>query len=119
VAGRFSKRHKRYIREENNKLNNRLIDKLLVQIIVSIIIVILVNRILVMAPILAPTFGVISFKGAYLPQKLTPKSSIETQTVSVQGHVLSYQVKRSKDCFVWAAPLLLIGPLLFNIALIS
>jgi hypothetical protein len=31
VAGRFSNRHKRYIREENNKLNNRLIDLLLIQ----------------------------------------------------------------------------------------
>jgi hypothetical protein len=27
VAGRFSKRHKRYIREDDNKSNNKLIDK--------------------------------------------------------------------------------------------
>jgi hypothetical protein len=32
VAGRFSKRHKRYIREENNKLNKQvMMDKLLTQ----------------------------------------------------------------------------------------
>jgi hypothetical protein len=37
-------------------------------------------------------------------QKLTPKSSIETQYNSVQGHVLSYILKRSPVCFVWAAP---------------
>jgi hypothetical protein len=43
-------------------------------------------------------------KGAFLPQKLTPKSSIETQYNSVQGHGLSYILKRSPVCFVWAAP---------------
>jgi hypothetical protein len=31
VAGRFLKRHKRYIREENNKLNKQIMDKLLIQ----------------------------------------------------------------------------------------
>jgi hypothetical protein len=31
VADRFSKRHKRCIREEDDKSNNRLIDKLLIQ----------------------------------------------------------------------------------------
>jgi hypothetical protein len=36
VAGRFLNRHKRYIREENNKLNTRLIDKLLIGTDVSI-----------------------------------------------------------------------------------
>jgi hypothetical protein len=31
VAGRFSKRHKKYIREDNNKLNKQVMDKLLIQ----------------------------------------------------------------------------------------
>jgi hypothetical protein len=31
VAGRFSKRHKRYIREEDNKSNKQVMDKLLIQ----------------------------------------------------------------------------------------
>jgi hypothetical protein len=31
VAGRFSKRHKRYIREEENKFNKQVMDILLVQ----------------------------------------------------------------------------------------
>jgi hypothetical protein len=31
VAGRFSKRHKRYIREEENKVNKEVMDKLLIQ----------------------------------------------------------------------------------------
>jgi hypothetical protein len=31
VAGRFSKRHKRYIREEDNKFTKQVMDKLLVQ----------------------------------------------------------------------------------------
>jgi hypothetical protein len=31
VAGRFSKRHKRYIREEDNKMNKQVIDTLLIQ----------------------------------------------------------------------------------------
>jgi hypothetical protein len=48
-----------------------------------------VNRIPVMAPILAPILG--SFlKGVYLPQKLTPKSSIETEYKRFQKHVPSY-----------------------------
>jgi hypothetical protein len=58
-------------------------------------------------------------KGAYLPQKLTPKSSIETEYKLFQKHVPSYQVKRSEDCFVWAAPPLLISPCLLIIALNS
>jgi hypothetical protein len=42
------------------------------------------NRIPVMVPLTAPlfngtTFGVTCFKGASLPQKLTPKADIETQ----------------------------------------
>jgi hypothetical protein len=48
------------------------------------------------------------FKGAYLPQKLTQKSSIETHTVSVQGYVLSYILKTCPEWFVWAIPPLLI-----------
>jgi hypothetical protein len=36
------------------------------------------NRIPVMAPILGPILGSF-FKGVYLPKKLTPKSSIETE----------------------------------------
>jgi hypothetical protein len=31
VAGRFSKSHKMYIREENNESNKQVIDKLLIQ----------------------------------------------------------------------------------------
>jgi hypothetical protein len=31
VAGRFSKGHKRYIREEDNKSNKQVMDKLLIQ----------------------------------------------------------------------------------------
>jgi hypothetical protein len=31
VAGRFSKRHKRYIREEDNKFSKQVMDKLLIQ----------------------------------------------------------------------------------------
>jgi hypothetical protein len=31
VAGRFSKRRKRYIREEDNKMNKKVMDKLLIQ----------------------------------------------------------------------------------------
>jgi hypothetical protein len=31
VVGRFSKRHKRYTREEDNKFNKQVMDKLLVQ----------------------------------------------------------------------------------------
>jgi hypothetical protein len=31
VAGRFSKRHKRYIREEDNTSNKQVMDKLRVQ----------------------------------------------------------------------------------------
>jgi hypothetical protein len=31
VAGRFSKRHKRCIREEDNKSNKQVMDKLLIQ----------------------------------------------------------------------------------------
>jgi hypothetical protein len=42
-----------------------------------------------MAPLTGPEKGVL-FKGAYFPQKLTPKSSIETRYNSVQRHVLSY-----------------------------
>jgi hypothetical protein len=33
------------------------------------------------------------FRGAYLPQKLDPKSDIETQYKLFQAYVLSYQVK--------------------------
>jgi hypothetical protein len=62
------------------------------------------NRIPVMVPLTAPLFGSLFFKGAYFPQKLTPKSSIETEYKLFQKHVPSYQVKRSEDCFVWAAP---------------
>jgi hypothetical protein len=40
-------------------------------------------------PLAALYFGVI-FKGAYLPQKLTPKSSIETEYKLFQKHVPSY-----------------------------
>jgi hypothetical protein len=45
VAGRFSKRHKRYIREEDNKLNKQVMDKVLMNTDVSIS-VILVNAII-------------------------------------------------------------------------
>jgi hypothetical protein len=31
MAGRFSNRHKRYIREEDNKSNKQVTDKLLIQ----------------------------------------------------------------------------------------
>jgi hypothetical protein len=45
VAGRLSKRHKRYIREENNKSNKQVMDKLLINTDVSIS-VILVNAVI-------------------------------------------------------------------------
>jgi hypothetical protein len=48
-------------------------------------------------------FGVF-FKGAYFPQTLTPKSSINTRYNSVQRHVSSYQVKSTPGWFVWGAP---------------
>jgi hypothetical protein len=63
------------------------------------LIAIMFNSFQAIAPLTANKKGQI-FGGAYFPQKLTPKSSIETQTVSVQGHVLSYMLKRSKGCFV-------------------
>jgi hypothetical protein len=52
------------------------------------------NRIPVTAPITAPVLGVL-FRGAYLPQKWDPKSSIVTRYVSVQTHVSFYIINRS------------------------
>jgi hypothetical protein len=52
------------------------------------------------------------FTGVYLPQKLVLLPPIETQYVSVQKHVSSYQVKRSPGCFVWAAPTMLTGAII-------
>jgi hypothetical protein len=61
-----------------------------------------------MVPLTAHLLGV-HFWGAYFPQKLTPKSYIETEYTLFQKHVPSYQVKRSEDCFVWDALSLLTG----------
>jgi hypothetical protein len=44
VAGRFSKRHKRCIREEDNKSNKQVIAKLLIQM--SLLVLYLVNAII-------------------------------------------------------------------------
>jgi hypothetical protein len=49
----------------------------------------LLNRIPVMVPLTAPLLGE-NFWGAYFPQKLTPKSSIETEYTLFQKHVPSY-----------------------------
>jgi hypothetical protein len=38
VAGRFSNRHERYIREEDNKSNKQVIAKVLIQILINAII---------------------------------------------------------------------------------
>jgi hypothetical protein len=57
------------------------------------------------------------FKGAYFPQKLAQKTSIETRYKLFQRHVSFYILKISEGCFVWDAPPLLISPLLYNIAL--
>jgi hypothetical protein len=46
-------------------------------------------------------------KGAYFPQKLTPKTSNEPRYKLFPKHVLSCILKRSSGCFVWAAPSLL------------
>jgi hypothetical protein len=54
------------------------------------------------------------FKGAYLPQKLDPKSTIETQYNVFQAHVLSYYVKSTPGWFVWAAPSLQTGAIIKN-----
>jgi hypothetical protein len=48
---------------------------------------------------------------------LTPKTSTGPRYKLFPKHVLSYILKRSPGCFVWAVPLLLIRPLLYNIAL--
>jgi hypothetical protein len=64
-----------------------------------------------MASILKPLWGPF-FKGAFLPQKLAPKTYIETRYNSVQRHVLSYQVKTTPGWFVWAAPTLRTGAII-------
>jgi hypothetical protein len=68
-----------------------------------------------MAVYIRPLFGGIFFTGAFLPQKSVLSPRIESQYKPFQRHVSSYQVKRSPDWFVWAAPTLLRGTLdLFN-----
>jgi hypothetical protein len=62
-------------------------------------------------------FWVIFLKGEYFPQKLTPNTSTEPRYKLFPKHVLSYILKRSLGCFVWAVPPLLISLLLYNIAL--
>jgi hypothetical protein len=59
-------------------------------------------------------FGVYYFGGVYLPQKMDLLPRLERERNSVQNHVLSYQVKISEGCFVWAAPTMLLrgGPYL-------
>jgi hypothetical protein len=57
------------------------------------------------------------FKGAYFPQTLAQKTSIETRYKLFQRHASFYILKISEGCFVWAVPPLLISPLPYNIAL--
>jgi hypothetical protein len=57
------------------------------------------------------------FKGAYFPQKLAQKTSIEARYNFFQRHVPFCILKINEGCFVWDAPPLLINPLLNNIAL--
>jgi hypothetical protein len=64
-----------------------------------------------MVPLTAPLLGVVFF-GAYFPQKLTPKSSIETEYKLFPKHVLSYSVKISEGCFVLDAPPLQTGAII-------
>jgi hypothetical protein len=47
------------------------------------------------------------FKGAYFPQKLTPKTSTEPRYKLFHGRVSFYILNRNKGCFVRAAPILL------------
>jgi hypothetical protein len=64
-----------------------------------------------MVPLTAPLLGLDFSSGAYFPQKLTPKSSIETEYKLFPKHVLSYSVKISEGCFVSdALPLIIILP---------
>jgi hypothetical protein len=44
------------------------------------------------------------FRGAYLPQKLDPKSNIVTRYKLFQGHVLSYQVNSFQSKVPLMAP---------------
>jgi hypothetical protein len=69
-------------------------------------------------PLTAPEEGSF-FKGAYFPQKLTPKNSIETWYLSVQRPVPFYIFKRSPVCFVYAQRTLWTNGPLYNIALNS
>jgi hypothetical protein len=62
-----------------------------------------INRIPIMVPLTASLFGSF-FKGAYLPQKLAQKTSIETRYNLFQRRVLFYILKISEGCFVWVAP---------------
>jgi hypothetical protein len=66
-----------------------------------------VNSSQAIMPLAAPLFGLYYYlEGIYLPQKSDLAASIETQYKPFQKHVLSYQVKISESCFVWAAPTL-------------
>ena len=47
-----------------------------------------------------------------LPEKMDPKTHLESQRVSVQRHVSFYILNRSPVCFVWAAPLLQTGAII-------
>jgi hypothetical protein len=75
-----------------------------------------VNSFQAIAPLTGQERGTF-FKGAFLPQKLDPKGNIETKYNYDQKHVLSYILKRSPVCFVWAVPPLLISPSLLILAL--
>jgi hypothetical protein len=55
-----------------------------------------------MVPLTASRFGVLFFKGEFLPQKLDPKRNIETRYKHFQAHVLFYKVKLCPGWFVYA-----------------
>jgi hypothetical protein len=62
-------------------------------------------------------FWAVFFKGAYSPQKMTQKTSIETRYKPFQRRVSFYILKISKGCFAWAAPPLRTGAIINRIPL--
>jgi hypothetical protein len=59
-------------------------------------------------------FWAVFFKGANFPQKLAPKTSIETQYNLFQVYVSFYILKISPGLFVWATPPLGAGEIIKN-----
>jgi hypothetical protein len=59
------------------------------------------------------------FGGAYFPKKWDLLPPFQPLFKFFQGHMLSYEVKMSESCFVWAAPSLSLARTYLIIALFS